>query len=447
MGNQLKVKVGYGVGAVGKDMVYALVAGYLLYYFNTVLGISTVFIGVLLMAARVFDAFNDPIMGVVVGKTKTRMGKFRPWLVIGTLLNAVVLYVMFAVPQGLSGTTLLVYVSVLYLLWGITYTLMDIPYWSMIPAITAPGDERQTMSVVARSCAGLGYAIATGLTMVLIGLLGGGDEHQGFRLVALLVAIVFVVTIAITVLTVKEKQETTLKTPSVKEMFRALLQNDQALAIVVTIVIFNSSLYLTQNLALYFFKYDIGNAELYGVFATVGGVAQILSMVSLPVLRKKFKAGSIFVGAILTAVVGYGLLFLLGSLHMTNMILLAIAAVIIFIGFGLATVLTTIFLADTVDYGEWKNGQRGESVVFSLQTFVVKLASAISVLIAGIGLDVIKLDIDATTQTDGTLLGMRVLMTIIPILGLVLAIGLFRRKYHLSEEKMAEISADLKQPE
>ena len=141
-GLQKKTKIAYGVGAVGKDMVYMLVASYILYYYNSVLGVSSVFIGTVLMAARVFDAFNDPIMGIVVAKTRSRWGRFRPWIFSGTVLNAVVLYAMFAVPESMGAGGMKVFLTVTYFLWGITYTLMDIPYWSMIPAITEPGKER-----------------------------------------------------------------------------------------------------------------------------------------------------------------------------------------------------------------------------------------------------------------------------------------------------------------
>lgn len=443
MGNNRKMKVGYGIGAVGKDMVYALVAGFLMNYYNTVHGVSTVFIGVLFMAVRIFDAFNDPMMGMLVGKTNTKMGKFRPWLLVGTFTNAVVLYFLFAIPTSFQGSNILIYISIAYLVWSVTYTIMDIPYWSMIPALAPAGKERESISVISRSCAGLGYAIPTALAVVLVNMLGGGDEMEGYRLLALGIAIVFVVTICITVCTVREKQNVELEAPTVKEMFTSLLKNDQALIVVVTIVIFNSSLYLTQNMALYFFQFDIGNKELYGVFGTVGGAAQILSMMSLPILRKKLDSKQIFIGAILTAVAGYAMLFALGSFNITNIFALSVAAIVIFVGFGLATVLTTIFLADTVDYGEWKNGQRNESVVFSLQTFVVKLASAISILIAGIGIDLIKLDIYAETQTASTLFGMRVIMTVIPIIGLLCAILVFVRNYKLSESRIASISQDL----
>ena len=146
-----KEKLSYGIGAVGKDMVYMLTAAYVLYYFQDVMGISAIFTGMLLLVARVFDALNDPIMGVIVAKTKTKFGKFRPWLLIGTLLNAVVLYLMFAIPDGLTGSGLLAYASLSYILWGVTYTMMDIPYWSMIPAFTKDGKERESLSALGRT--------------------------------------------------------------------------------------------------------------------------------------------------------------------------------------------------------------------------------------------------------------------------------------------------------
>lgn len=122
----LKQKTAFGIGAVGKDMVYALSASYVMYYYQDVLGLSASFVGVVLMAARFFDAFNDPFMGVLVAKTRTRWGRFRPWIFSGTLLNALVLYALFAAPV-LDEAALMGYFSVVYILWGVTYTMMDIP--------------------------------------------------------------------------------------------------------------------------------------------------------------------------------------------------------------------------------------------------------------------------------------------------------------------------------
>ena len=443
----MREKVSYGIGAIGKDMVYCIVSGFLLYYYNTVLGISATFIGVLFMAARIFDAVNDPFMGIVVEKTNTRMGKFRPWLLIGTTLSAISLYAMYAVPRSLSGTSLLLYVSVAYLVWGITYTLMDIPYWSMIPAITHNQEDRENISVIARSCAGLGFAIPTALTMVLVPILGRGDERKGFQIFAGIISVFFILAIIITVVNVKEKTKPVLRAPRIKEMFLALFHNDQALSVVITIVMFNASIYLTSQLAIYFFRYDIGNPALYGIFGMVGGATQIFSMMLLPIFRNKWDRKRIFTGAIVTAIFGYVILFALGALNITNIILLCMAAVIIYFGFGLATVLTTVFLADSVDYGEWKTKHRSESVIFSMQTFVVKLASAFSALIAGVGIDLIQLDVNVEFQSTATLRGLRVFMIIIPMLGLLLSIIFFRRRYRLSEETMSQIQMELKERE
>lgn len=441
-----KQALGYGLGAVGKDMVYALVSGFILYYYNDILGISGTFTGVMMMAARVFDAFNDPLMGVVVEKTNTPFGKFRPWIFTGTVTNALILYGMFAMPASLTGTAMLVYASAAYVLWGVTYTLMDIPFWSMIPAITSSGKERENLSVIGRTCAAVGYAVPTVLTMLLVVRLGSG-EREGFAIFAAAVGVVFVVTELVCVALVREKPTERQKTATVKEMFSALIHNDQAMVVVVGIVVFNASLYLTTQLAVYFFKYDIGNSDLFSLFGTVGGVGQTLSMVSLPLLRRRWGGKQILVGALGVTIAGYLALFALSMAGVRAVAPLAATAFVIYIGFGLATVLTTVFLADTVDYGEYKTGRRNESVVFSMQTFVVKLASAVSVLIAGVGIDLIGLDDTAAVQTESTLLGLRLLMVALPVAGLVFSILYFVRKYRLTEAVNARISEALRQRE
>ncbi len=454
-------KFGYGVGAVGKDMVYALVSGFILYFYNDVLGASGTFIGVMMMAARVFDAFNDPIMGVVVEKTRTRWGRFRPWIFTGTVTNALVLYAMFAVPKGMEGSALLTWMTVAYFLWGITYTLMDIPFWSMIPAITRPGKEREAMAVIGRTFAALGFAFPTIATMLVVVRVGSG-ERDGFAFFAAAVAVFFVVAELVMVALVKEDIPAKAngaagteaaaaglsaavfapeRSPRISEMFRALLANDQAMVVVIGIVVFNASLYLTTQLAVYFFKYDMGNSDLVSLFGAVGGAGQILSMASLPLLRKKWSAKTILSGSISITILGYLLLFAMSLAGVRQIAALALCAFIIYIGFGLATVLTTVFLADSVDYGEYKTGRRDEAVIFSMQTFVVKLASAVSVLLAGVGLDVIGLDPAAATQTAGTLMGLRVLMMIVPIAGIAFALVFLRRRYRLDEAELARIGA------
>lgn len=451
----VREKAAYGLGAVGKDMVYMLSASYIMYYYQDILGINAIAMGVILMAARVFDAFNDPIMGVVVAKTKTKWGKFRPWLFIGTLLNAVMLYFLFAAPPSLNGGGLIAYAAVFYIIWGVTYTMMDIPFWSMIPAFTEGGKEREGLSTLARSCAGVGSALITIITMRAVYFLGQNDERVGFQRFALTIAVLFVLFTTIACITIREKSTVDMDSPSVGQMFKALLQNDQAMAVVIFIVLINCSLYITSNLVIYFFKYDFGGEKWYDnytLFNAFGGGVQILSMMLFfPLLRKVLSAIQVFYASFFAAILGYALLLLFFFVKVSSVYLLFIPAFFIFLAFGMLTVLTTVFLANTVDYGELKNHRRDESVIFSMQTFVVKLASGMAALITSICLAVCNLsddtsDVEAVVENvaGSSVVILRLTMTLIPILGMLTAVYLFHKKYILTEQKVEEIAEELK---
>ena len=219
-----KQTAAYGLGAIGKDMVYALVRILCHVLLSGYSGTFRNICRLILMIARIFDAANDPLMGVLVAKTNTKWGKFRPWLFSGTVLNAFVLYALFAAPN-LEGTGLMVYFSVVYILWGVTYTMMDIPYWSMIPAVTDNPKDRENLSVVGRTCAGVGNAIITIGTMIIVKMLGNGNERVGFKWFALIVAVIFVITEVVLCRVIDEKgTEEEMETTSVGEMFRSLFR-------------------------------------------------------------------------------------------------------------------------------------------------------------------------------------------------------------------------------
>lgn len=454
-------KFAYGIGAVGKDMVYMLSASYILYYYQDIMGVSAVAMGIILFVARVFDAFNDPIMGVLVAKTKTRWGKFRPWLFVGTVLNAIVLYLMFAAPPTLSGSGLVAYAATTYILWGVTYTMMDIPYWSMVPAFTESGKEREGLSALARSCAGVGSALISIITVLSVSALGkmaGGTtatdiERLGYKYFALCIAVLFVIFTTITCVKIKEKSSVEMQTASVKEMFKALVQNDQAMTMVVAIVMINTALYITSNLVIYFFKYDFSPAQWqanYTLFNTFGGGFQILAMMILfPLLRKFMNTMKIFYVSFTMAMVGYVLLLGIAFSGTQQVYLLLIPAFLIMSAIGMLNVIVTVFLANTVDYGELKNHRRDESVIFSMQTFVVKLASGIAALAASVVISIFHIQKDETAEVltaidTSSRIGLRMCMTIIPIVVLTIGLIVFRKNYILTDEKLEEISAQLK---
>ena len=457
-----KEKFAYGIGAVGKDMVYMLSASYILYYYQDVMGVSAVAMGIILFAARIFDAFNDPVMGIIVAKTKTRWGKFRPWLFVGTLWNAIILYFMFAAPPTLSGSGLVAYAAATYILWGVTYTMMDIPYWSMIPAFTESGKEREGLSALARSCAGVGSAVITIITVLSVSALGklaGGTtaseiERLGYRYFALIIAVLFMLFTTITCMTIREKSSVDMKTASVKEMFRALFRNDQAMTMVVAIVMINTALYITSNLVIYFFKYDFSPSTWqanYTLFNTFGGAFQILAMMILfPVLRRFMNTLNIFYFSFSMAFAGYLVLLVIAFSGSSNVYLLLIPAFLIMSAIGMLNVIVTVFLANTVDYGEWKNNRRDESVIFSMQTFVVKLASGVAALAASLVIGIFHIQKDETAEVltaidAGSRMGLRMCMTILPILVLLIGLAVFRKNYALTEERLEQINEDLKE--
>ena len=237
-------------------------------FFTDEVGLSSVFVGGLFFVSRFWDAINDPIMGNIVDNTNTRWGKFRPWILIGTLINAIVLVFLFVNPTSfLSGKMVYVYCSVAYILWGMTYTIMDIPYWSMIPSFTSDPAERDKMSVIPRIFATIGGSTVNTFGLMIIAILGVGSNSVGYFRLGLIISIVFVISTLITVFNVKEKN--TVKNQEkikLKEVFEILFKNDQLLIIIVSVIIYQIALFLVGGFALYFFKYAIQNENLYTVF-------------------------------------------------------------------------------------------------------------------------------------------------------------------------------------
>lgn len=243
-----------------------------------------------------------------------------------------------------------------------------------------------------------------------------------------------------------------MEAPSIGQMFQALIKNDQAMTVVITIVLINCSLYITSNLLIYFFKYDIGGANWnagYVLFNTFGGGVQILSMMLFyPLLRKLLSALQVFYVSFVMAVGGYAVLLIQMFMGVRNVYLLLIPGFFVFMAFGMLTVLTTVFLANTVDYGELKNSRRDESVIFSMQTFVVKLASGVAAMIASICLSISHISQD-TSAAEAAVAGassvavLRMTMTVLPIAGLLIAVFIFTRKYMLTDEKLREITEEL----
>ena len=371
-------KYSYGIGAYGTDLACGIDYTFLMLYFTDVVGINPAFVGTLFLMARLWDAINDPIMGMIVDNTRSRFGKFRPWIFIGTILNSVVLFLLFRKPD-LEGTSLYLYYSVMYILWGMTYTIMDIPYWSMIPTLATTKEDREKISVVPRIFASLGGLTVTTFGIALVNKLGNGNQIKGFEYFALGIVIIFIISTIVTCINVKEKTQVQVNNEKVniKQAFNILKQNDQLLVFIGIVLAYNLAMQLAGGAAIYYFKYVAGKESLFSLYSFFK-VAEIGGLMLFPVVTRKIGRQQVFRMATILPMFGLITLFISGLIAPQSILFISVSAVLLNLGSGFLLGSTTVMLADIVDYGEYKLGSRNESIIFSAQTLLVKLASALS---------------------------------------------------------------------
>lgn len=398
-------KIGYGIGAVGLDLSYGLFYSYLSYYLSSVLGLKEGFLLLLTPLARIWDGINDPMMGTIVDNTKTKMGKYRPWIVIGALSNAVVLTLLFT-SFGMSGTRLYIYIAVMYILWGMTNTMADIPYWSMVPSFTTDPSDRNLVATVARTFSGLGQGIITVMTPIILPLLSTGMttdkgySASGFSRWAFICAAALVAFSLICVSSTKEKHVIYNNNEkfSFKKMFKVIAHNDQLVVFIIFAMVSNSGWYLTSSTAVYYFTDVLGQPTAQSLFSTIGAIGSVLGLLVIPVLSKKMSKRSIYQFSLILTIAGYALMFLFGPV-LGITIALDISYILASIGIGSMFVAQTVFLADIVDYGEYKNGERNESITFSMKGFLQKLAYTIQTIILFGGLKLVGYNQQIMTGT------------------------------------------------
>lgn len=256
----------FGLGTVGRDMVYSLISMYLMFYLTDILELSTSvvwWVTAIMFGARVFDAFNDPIMGVIVDNTHTKWGKFKPWILTGVILASIFTVLLFS-DWGLKDTAFIIAFGVIYILWGISFTMNDISYWSMLPSLSKDQKEREQIGSVARICANIGlFTIVAGIVPIteMLGNMLGSMQKAYFALAIILVCIMLVFQ-SITLFGVRETQESRNQKgehTTLKEMIKVIFGNDQLLVAAVSMALFQIGYMTTTGFGLYYFKYVYGD--------------------------------------------------------------------------------------------------------------------------------------------------------------------------------------------
>ena len=452
----LREKIGYGVGAIGLDLSYGLFYSYLSLYLTNALKVSPLFLLILAPVARLWDGINDPMMGSIVDRTSTKFGKYRPWILTGAVLNAIVLTMLFRNPGFQENSTLLyIYVAVFYILWGMTNTLADIPFWSMIPSFATEEKDRNLVSTIARTFSGLGQGIVSILTAYIVIYFGGGHGDKlsdldskalskGFGAWSMIASAFLIFFALICVLSTKERNVVKSNEKfSFKKALGVIRHNDQLLTFMLFAMISNCGYYMTSGISSYYFLQVRGDLTLQSKFNLLGSVGSILSILVIPICDKFMTNRSTYRFSLTTATLGYAGMAVVGYVLGGNVIALGVCYLIASIGIGSMFVNQTVMLADIVDYGEYKLGTRNQSITFSMKGFLQKMAYTLQSIIMYSAFVATKYDFSkgakeaVVNQSANNAISF--MMFIVPPVMLIISHIIFAGKYRIYGEFKREV--------
>lgn len=480
----------FALGTFGRDFLYNFFNGYLLSFcvYTKHLDVAQfTAITFIIVAARIFDAFNDPIMGGIVENTRTKWGKYKPWQLIGCVLTAGVIVALYTIPA--QGWGFIGLIGAMYFLFSITFTMNDISYWGMMPTLTSNAHDRDKLTSVTQIVCGAGGGLAGLIIPTLTN--GehaiGGSAETGFAVISVIAAVLMLVFQLFTIFGVKEKPlpKNLMKTPpmKLKDMFRVLFKNDQLLWCALVMLLFNVGTNVVGGglgMTYIYFEYSY-NGMLWTVFGIGYAVVSTVFTLVYPWLAKKYGRDKLLYSCGLAIIIGYALMMIFG-LAIPNIFLFEVLGMQITLRFlftmlaytiagwgGGFYMIMVINMANTVEYNEYKTGKRDEGLIFSLRPFTAKMGSALMqglvslvYIIAGVltytnqftDIDrhiienktheqvVAELQADPSGQKSITIL--LVCTCLIPMVFLAVALIIYKKKCFLNEEKMDEIVEEIK---
>lgn len=475
----------FSLGTIGRDFLYFLFNSFLMTFIlftKTIDNKMLTVVGAIIVVARIFDALNDPIMGGIVENTRTKWGKYKPWQLLGAVLTGAVIISVFCVK--LDGWSYIGFLAFAYLMFSITFTMNDISYWGMLPSLTSDEHERNKLT----SCAQLLASAGVGLASLLIPLFTTGSLAKwgaptGYKVIGIISAVLMVLFQLFTILGVKEKPLPPIKPDksdrlTLKKMFQTIAKNDQLLWCALIMLIFSIGTGVVGGGLLTMYVYfEFGYEGGYTLLIGLGySIISTLFTATYPWLSKKFGRNKILYSAGIATIFGFALMLIFAlaiptgapksSEWFAKFILIAVAYT--FIGYGAGFyMIMVINMANTVEYNEWKYGQRNESLIFSLRPFTAKLSSALTqALVIGVyavasittytnaisnieneaskNLITNKVKMEKITEIINkvSLQDRQILvscMCIIPIVFMIVALILYKKKCTLSETRLAEM--------
>lgn len=434
-------KISYGFGALGKDFSLAVVNTFLFFYLTEVATIAPATLGIIFLVARIWDMIDDPLWGYIFTKFYARYGTYKPWILLGNILNCVLMVACFST-HYFDGTTQVIYLAVVYICWGIAYTMCDAPFWALIPNITLDRKERENLLPYPRIAASLGYYLASILGIYAVHLLANGSEGLGYLLFALLGGLLAILSALVTCKWTEQNYHLA-STVDFKfaDAFTVITKNQQFLVLIAVALCFLVGAGISDSVKLYLFKYALGGEEHFSTLNLASAFTAFLTLISFNYLLKLTSRRWLFTLALISSFLA-AIVLAIGSLGYLPT-LLAILLAGILSGFTTAVywLLIMIMVADTIDYGTVTLNLRSEAIYYSINTLLGKCAGAISGFVLGLTLGMLNYDPN-TTPNSNTINGMIILFASGSVLCLLSAL-VYWYAYKLNGPKLDEIKAKL----
>ena len=391
---QMKSRLSYAAGAFGNDVFYATLSTYFIMFVTTHLFNTgdpkqnshyVLLITNIISILRILEVFIDPLIGNMIDNTNTKYGKFKPWVVGGGIISSITLLLLFTDLGGLNKTNPFLYLvlfGIIYLVMDVFYSIKDIGFWSMIPALSLDSHEREKMATFARIGSTIGANIV-GVAIMPIVLFfsmtnsSGSGDKSGWFWFAFIVALIGVITsIAVGIGTreVESKIRYNNEKTSLKQVFKVLGQNDQLMWLSLGYWFYGLGINTLNALQLYYFTFILGDSGKYSILYGLNTVVGLVSVSLFPSLAGKFNRKRLFYGCIAVMLGGIGIFSIAG----TSLPMILTAAELFFIPQPLVFLVILMIISDSVEYGQWKLGHRDESLTLSVRPLVDKLGGAMS---------------------------------------------------------------------
>ncbi len=435
----LSERVAYTGGLLGQNMIYNFMSMYILFFFTDLLGISLQSATAIVVAASLWDAVNDPMMGLITDRTRTKFGKFRPYMIFSPVVILITTVMCFVALDVGVGATIVIAV-VCYILWGMSYTICDIPIWAVTSVVSSDPDERNVMVTLGRIGGTIGTVLVTVGSIQIINLFGGERVASAYTYTAFLIAFVGAALMIVAGVKVKERIQSDTEVISVARNLKTITVNNPLMVLMISLLITNLVNGIRQSVQLYFVIYVWGDSNWVTPVGLSLVIGMTLGMIIAPTLVKHFAKKKLFV---LFCVVG-AIISFIPFLFPADAIYLSL----VFLAFsfactGVISILCSSMLLDAVEYSEYKLGYRGEGIIFSINTFLTKLSATLAKLIIGIGMIMMNyVENQATTPAVQT--GFSAMMYVVPAVSFLVAI-IPMAFYGLTDEKRKEIHAELEE--